>query len=123
MIGEFATYSPSSAKRGSVCYVLDTWHKKQRTYHYSPDVDEHKERNVCKLLQGEEKWEDVIRHALRKAVHRMEGVARIWRGHYPLVMRLVQRLVYPRMMQSPMNAVHEQVRERYEKRKLQDVVC
>jgi hypothetical protein len=63
--------------------------------HDSPDVDEDEEEHICILLQREDEREDVVRYGLRKAVDGMKRMRSIWRGHDPLVVRLVQALVHP----------------------------
>ncbi|KAJ8611346.1 hypothetical protein MRB53_038016 [Persea americana] len=52
----------------------------------------------------------------------MESVARKGRRHDPFVMRLVQRLVYGRVVQAPMYPVDKAVGERDEERELHNVV-
>ena len=42
--------------------------------HDSPDLDEGEERYVRKLVEREQKREDVVGHALREPIHRVEGV-------------------------------------------------
>ena len=64
----------------------------------------------------------MIRHTLRETVHGVEGVTRKRRRHDPLVMGLMQRPVYLRMVQSPMDPVDEQIREADKEGKLQEVV-
>lgn len=59
-----------------------------------PDVDECEQNDVCNLVQRKDEGKNVIRHALRKAIDRMESMARIRRWHNPLMMRLVQRPIH-----------------------------
>ena len=87
-----------------------------------PNIDEDEERYVGKFLERKDEWEDVVRHALREAIHRVEGMACIRRRHYPFMMWLMQRLVYPRMMQSPVNPVDTEIGEADEKGNLQVIV-
>lgn len=87
-----------------------------------PEVDRHEEGNICKLLQREEKGENMIRYALGPAIHWMKCMARERRRHDPFVVRLVQRLVEAWMVQGPMNPVYEAIGEKDEKGELQQVV-
>ena len=52
----------------------------------------------------------------------MKSMARVWRRHYPLVMRLVQRLVDERMVQATMDPVNEKVGKADKEGELDDVV-
>lgn len=64
----------------------------------------------------------MIRHTLSEPIQWMKSVARVRRGHDPLVMRFMQRLVYQRMMQSAMDPVDEEIGEADEEGELEDVV-
>lgn len=64
----------------------------------------------------------MVRQALGETVHGVEGVARKRRRHDPLVMRLVQRLVYLRMVQTPVDPVDEEIREADKEGELQKIV-
>jgi len=92
------------------------------TYEDRPDIDEDEERNVRKFLQRENIWKDVIRYALRKAIQWMERMARIGRGHDPLMMRFVQSLVNQRVVQPPMDPVDEEIGEQDKEGELNEVV-
>ena len=87
-----------------------------------PYIDEDEERHVGEFLEWKDEWEDVIRYALCKTIDWVECVTRVRRGHDPFVMRLVQRLVYFRMVQTSMNPVNTEIREDYEQRELHVVV-
>ena len=52
----------------------------------------------------------------------MKGVACERGGHDPLVVRFVKSFVHARMMQTPVDPIHEKVGEENEKGKLQDVI-
>ena len=64
----------------------------------------------------------MIRYALRKPIKWMKRVARVWRGHDPLMMGLVQGFVDFRMMQAPVDPVDEEIREQDEERELEIIV-
>ncbi len=81
------------------------------TYKDRPNINEDEERDIRKLLQRENVWEDVIRYTLRKAIQWMECMARIRRGHDPLMMRFVQSLVNQRVVQPPMDPINEEIGE------------
>ena len=53
----------------------------------------------------------MVGHALGKAVDGVESVARVGRRHDPFVVRLVERFVDQRMVQTSMNPVDEKVCE------------
>lgn len=84
-----------------------------------PDLDEGEEGDVCELLEGEEEGEDVVWHALRPAVKRVEGVAGEGRGQDPFVMRLVEALVDGWDVETAVNPVDAKVGEHEEEGKLQ----
>ena len=88
----------------------------------SPEVNEDEESNICELLQWKNEWEDVVWYTLRKTVHGVEGVASVRRGHNPFMVRLVQRLINHGMMQSSVDPVDAQIREKNEQRELKIVV-
>lgn len=87
-----------------------------------PDIDENKQEDVGEFLQGEEKREDVIGHALQVAVHWVEGMRSVRRRHDPLVVRLVEALVDERVVQAAVDPVDEEVGEGNEDGELQIVV-
>lgn len=88
----------------------------------SPDVDEDEEGNAGNLGEWEQEWEDVVRETLGVTVGRVEGVRGKRGGHDPLVVRLVDVLVHPGMMQATVDPVDAQVREEDEERNLEVVV-
>lgn len=88
----------------------------------SPEIDEGKESNICELLEREDEWEHVIWYALREAIQGVEGVTGVRGGHYPFVMRFVQRLVNLGVMQAPVDPVDTQIREDDEQWELKEVV-
>lgn len=90
--------------------------------HNRPDVDEAEQHNVRVLVQREEEGEDVVRQTLRVTVQWMECVGREWRGHDPLVMRLVESLVQVLGMQRPVYEVDEGVGEHQKQGKLRKEV-
>lgn len=67
MIGELATYSPSS-ERNTVNGCGRHWRDKRLTDENGPDVDEDEQYDVGKLLEREYIWENVIGHALREPI-------------------------------------------------------
>ena len=87
-----------------------------------PDIDEYEQEDVGEFLQGEEKREDVVGHALQVAVHWVEGVRGVRRRHDPLVVRLVEALVDERVVQAAVDPVDEEVGEGNEDGELQIVV-
>src|ERR1700742_1758948 len=87
-----------------------------------PDVDEHEESNVCKLLEGEEERENVVRRRLCESVEWVESMRCEWRRNNPFVMRLVQGLVHQRMMQAAVDPVDAEVGEEDEEWELEHVV-
>lgn len=124
MMGEFATYSPSSAtvEAVSVCGIRWWRSTELRTYENRPDVDEDEKDDISKLLQRKDKGEDMVGHTLREPVYGVEGVARKWRRYDPLVMGLMQRFVQLGMMQAAVDPVDEEIGEADEKGELQEVV-
>lgn len=87
-----------------------------------PDVDKREQCNIGKLLQREKEGKDMIRQTLCEAIHGVEGVARKWRRHDPLVVGFVQRLIYHRMVQAPVDPVYEEIGEADKEGELQKVV-
>lgn len=69
MMGDFATYSPSSAQNrfslGSVTFIRD---RTRRTNEDRPYVDENEQRNIGKLLKWKNIGVYVIGHALSKSI-------------------------------------------------------
>ena len=64
----------------------------------------------------------MIRYALGKPIQWMKRMARIRRGHDPLMMRFVQGFVDSRMMQAPVDPIDEEVGEHDEKRELKHII-
>ena len=64
----------------------------------------------------------MVGRALEEAIDRVEGDRGVGRGHDPLVMRLVQRFVYQRVVQAAVDEIHQAVGEEDEKRELQEVI-
>ena len=64
----------------------------------------------------------MVRQTLGETVHGMEGVARKRRRHDPLVVRLVQRLVYLWMVQTPVDPVDEEIGVADKEGELQKIV-
>lgn len=87
-----------------------------------PDLHEDEEAQVRQLLEREDEGEEVVGDALEEAVDRVEGDGCVRRGHDPLVVRLVQRLVHHRVVQATVDEVHQAVGEEDEQRELEDVV-
>ncbi len=87
-----------------------------------PHIDEDEQADISNLLQREDEWEDVVWDGLREAVKWVESMRRERRRHNPLVVRLMQRLINSRMMQTPMNQVDEEIRKEQEERKLEPLV-
>ncbi len=87
-----------------------------------PDVDECEQCNVSELLKWEDEWENVVWHALCEAINWVESVACVWCWHDPLVVWLVESLVYPRVVQSTVDPVDQEVGEEDEDGELEVVV-
>ena len=87
-----------------------------------PEIDEGEECNICELLERKYEWKDVVRYTLRKPIQRVEGVASVWCWHDPFVVRFVQLPVNHRMMQTPVDPVDAEIREKYEQWELNKVV-
>jgi hypothetical protein len=87
-----------------------------------PDVDKGEEENIRKLLEREDEGEDVVRHTLEVAVERVEGVRGVRGRHDPLVVWLVQRLVYEGVVQTAVDEVNPKVGKDEEDRELKPIV-
>ena len=127
MMGELATYSPSSSHCQLMCGLgdLDVQGKGRgiaRTDHDGPDVDEDEEADVGELLEGKEEWEDVVGDALREAVYWVESVAGEGGRHDPLMMWLVEGPVDPGVMEAAVDPVDEEVGKDEKEGKLEEVV-
>lgn len=57
-----------------------------------PDIDEDIEAQIGHLVQGKKEWVDVIRDALKEAIHGVKSMACKWSWDLPQVMGLVQTL-------------------------------
>lgn len=64
----------------------------------------------------------MIRYTLGETVEGVKGMARVWGGHDPFVMRFMQGFVYSGVMQTSMDPVNEEVGEANEQGELEDVV-
>lgn len=64
----------------------------------------------------------MVRYALGETVDGVESVAGVWSRHYPFVVRFVQGLVYPRVVQATVDPIDEEVCKANEERELEDVV-
>lgn len=76
-----------------------------------PEVDKNEEHNVGDFLEREDEWKDVIRERLCETVERMESMARVGRGHNPLVVRFMQMLIYEGMMKVSVDPVNTEIGE------------
>ena len=74
------------------------------------------------LLQREDERENEVWHTLSESIQRMKRMARVWRGHYPLVVRLMQSLVNLRVVQTSVDPIYEKVGEGHEKGDLYVIV-
>lgn len=77
--------------------------------HDGPEVDESKENNIGKLLQREDKWENMVRDTLRPAIKWVESMRCVRTWHDPLVVGLMQGLIDKRMVKTTVNPVDEKV--------------
>ena len=64
----------------------------------------------------------MIGERLGEPVQGVEGMRGEWRRHDPLVMRLVQVLVHPWVVQAPVDPVYEAVGKEDEERELGNVI-
>ena len=87
-----------------------------------PEVDEQEEEDIRDLLKREDKHEHVIGERLGEPVQGVESMRGEWRRHDPLVVRLVEALVHPRVVEAPVDPVYEAVREENEERELSDII-
>lgn len=94
----------------------------ERTDHHGPNVDEGEQDQIAELVERQDEGENVVGHALREAVERVEGVRGVRRGHDPLVVRLVQVLVDGRVVQGTVDPVDSAIGEHQEYRELRDDV-
>lgn len=90
--------------------------------HDRPNIHKNKQPHVRKLLQWKHKRKNMVWHALREPIKRMESMAGERRRHHPFVVRLVHLLVYLGMMQAAVYPVDERVGEQEEEWELQNVV-
>nr|POE65074.1 hypothetical protein CFP56_34742 [Quercus suber] len=90
--------------------------------HDGPDLDEGEEGDVGELLQREDEGEEVVGHALRVAVERVEGVRGVRGGHDPFVVGLVDAFVQDWVVQRAVDPVDAEVGEHDEDGELDDVV-
>src|SRR5437879_6062436 len=83
-----------------------------------PDIYRNKESDVGELVEGKDKWEDVVRNGLCKPIKGMKSMTRIRSRYDPFMVWLMQYLIDHRMMQSSMNPINPEIREKQEKREL-----
>lgn len=50
-----------------------------------PADDEDKQGHIGKFVEGEEKWEEMVRRELREAIRRIESVGSVKSGYDPFV--------------------------------------
>lgn len=90
--------------------------------HDGPDLDKGEESNVCKFLEWEDEWEDVVWHALAVTVEGVESMRSVRCWHNPFVVRLVKAFVDERVVQSSVDPVDTEVGEHQEHWELEVVV-
>lgn len=99
IIGELATYSPSSVCRSQRPFLKnESYMNNLLTDHDCPNVDAEEERDIRSLRKWKQKWENMVRNTLRKSVQRMKGMACKGSRHDPFVMGFVESLVETRMV-------------------------
>lgn len=101
---------------GIVCEILAVMD------HHGPNINEAEKAEVNHLLQGENEGKHVIRQALNITIYRVECMRGERRGDNPLVMRLVEVFVDPRMVQATMCDINEGVGEKQKQRNLEQKV-
>lgn len=110
MMGDFATYSPSSTKKrfslGVTTLVRD---KTRLTNKDGPYVDENEKCNIGKLLKRKDIGVHVIGYALRKPVQWMECMTRKRGWHDPFMVWFMESLVNLWMMKAPVYPVDEEI--------------
>lgn len=109
MIPELATYSPSSGRTRESAIGVMKVETERLTDKHGPYIDKDEQRNIGKFLQRKDKRKHMVRHTLSEPVQRMESMARIRCRHNPLVVRLMQNLVHPRMVQTSVDPIYEEV--------------
>lgn len=87
-----------------------------------PYINEYEQCYICKLLERKQVRIYVIRYALRKPIQWMKRVARVRRGHDPLMVGFMQSFVDFRMMQAPVDPIDEEIGEQDEERELKEIV-
>ena len=87
-----------------------------------PHIDKDEQPHIRDFLQREDEGEHMIRNRLREPIERVKRMRRERRGHDPLMMRFMQRLINRRVMQSPMNEINKKIREEEERRELREIV-
>ncbi|KFZ07438.1 hypothetical protein V501_06455 [Pseudogymnoascus sp. VKM F-4519 (FW-2642)] len=87
-----------------------------------PHVDEDEQAHIRDLLEREDEGEHMVRNRLREPVEWVKRMRRERRGHNPLMMGFMQRLIDRRVMQSAMNKVDEEIRKEEESRELEEIV-
>lgn len=87
-----------------------------------PNIDKDKKSDVCKLLQRKKIRVDVIGYTLRETVYWVKGVACIWSGRDPFVMRFMQDLVQFWVVQTPVDQIDKEIGKPNKERELEKVV-
>lgn len=87
-----------------------------------PNVDEHEESDVRKLLEREQEREDVVRQRLRISVKWVECMRGERCRHDPLVMRLMKLLVDQWVVLCTVDPINEEVGEHDEEGELKERV-
>jgi len=99
---------------------VDNWLQQCRNFEaavmdrHRPDVDSDVQSQVQHLLQWKQKYIDVIRHALCKAINGVKRMTGERSRHFPCMMWLVYGGVDQTMVQATMNPVYQAVREENE---------
>ena len=121
MMGEFATYSPSSFVRQPLASAINGEKEKNKggegkrkrglTDENGPEVDEDEQGDVGEFLEWEDVREDVVGYTLGETIQWVKRVAGVRRGHDPFVMGFMQDLVNARVVQAAMDPVDEEIGE------------
>lgn len=88
----------------------------------SPQINKSEQENICQFLQRENERENVVRHALRPAIKRVECMRSIRARHDPFVVRLVESSIHARVVQASVDPVDEEIGETDEEGELEDTV-
>ncbi|KFY74152.1 hypothetical protein V499_05802 [Pseudogymnoascus sp. VKM F-103] len=87
-----------------------------------PHIDEDEQAHIRDLLKREDEREHMVRNRLREPIEWVERMRREWRGHNPLMMGFMQRLIDGRVMQSAMNEINKKIRKEEKRRELEEIV-